>query len=157
MKLLLLAKPVYRRILAVGILAFMSMNALAQNPTLSPDEKAAESAARQWVELLDNAKYADSWDKASDVFQRVPRDKWIGVVQQVRQKAGKMQDRELLEAKFTTTIPHAPEGRYVVVRYKTQFSNPPLTLESVLMTEQNGAWKTMGYALKAWPSVPAPK
>lgn len=113
-------------------------------------EAAAQGAAAQWLALVDTGKYAASWDTAAPAFQAaVTRDQWASAAQSVRAPLGALKSRVVQSAQFTTTLPQAPPGEYVVIVYHTAFAQKDPAIETVaMMRDKDGKWKSSGYFIK---------
>lgn len=134
--------------IAAGIFAG-SRVALADEPP-AKDLAPAMRAAEAWLALLDTGRYGESWDAAARVFQEsIPRLKWEVMVQDVRENVGGLGARKLRSANYTTALPGAPEGEYVVIQYGTQFERRALSIETVsAMLGKDGTWKVSGYFIR---------
>lgn len=132
-------------LLAVGILVFASVGRAGDKP-----EAAATKAATAWVELVDQGKYGESWDAAAAYFRgAVARDKWAEAAAGARAPLGAVVSRKVKSAKFATTLPGAPDGKYVVVQFATSFANKKKAVETITpMQEADGSWKVSGYFVK---------
>ncbi len=110
----------------------------------------AMTAAAAWLATVDAGRYAQSWDDASPLLQQsMPKTQWETTLAPVRQPLGGLVVRKLRSATYTTTIPGAPEGQYVVVVYDTRFENRPVAFETVTpMREKDGSWKVSGYFIR---------
>ena len=110
----------------------------------------AQESAQKWLNLIDNSRYADSWSEAAQYFQNnVTQEEWERTLQGVRQPLGKMLSRKLKSKQYTTSLPGAPDGEYVVIQYNTSFENKESTIETVTpMLERDGKWKVSGYFIK---------
>ncbi len=110
-------------------------------------EKAAGVVAKEYLRLVDSGLYAESWEVSADFFKNlVPKSGWIGQLEEFRPPFGRALSRELLGAQYTRSLPGAPEGHYVVVRFATVFENQPEALETVTpMLESDGVWRVSGY------------
>lgn len=110
-------------------------------------EKAALESAGQWINLVDNRQYAESWDAAAGYFQAaVGREKWLESLQAVRSPLGKVVSREVKSKRYVTALPGAPDGEYVVIRYQTSFENKKTGIETVTpMLDKDGKWRVSGY------------
>jgi hypothetical protein len=52
-------------------------------------------------------------------------------------------------ARYSRTLPGAPDGEYVVIQYSSQFANKASAVETVTpMREKDGSWKVSGYYVK---------
>ena len=66
-----------------------------------------------------------------------------------RQPLGKTTSRKLKSAKYTKTLPGAPDGEYVVIQYQTSFAKKKSAVETVTpMLDNDGKWKVSGYYIK---------
>lgn len=132
------------RALAMVLLAAGALRA-AETP-----EKAAEAAASAWLATVDAGKYGASWDEAAAMFQAaLTRAQWEAALTQVRQPLGRLVSRKLRGAKFTTDIPNAPAGEYVILQYDTSFANASGKTETITpMKGKDGAWRVSGYYIK---------
>lgn len=115
-------------ILAIGILSIVGCVGKS-----NPDaEKAGIESAQAWLELVDKEKYADSWDEAAEYFKSaISKDKWQETIQAVRKPLGKTVSRELKSQRYMTSLPGAPDGKYVVIQYKTSFEKKKDAIETI--------------------------
>ena len=113
-------------------------------------EKSAIKSARAWLELTDNNKYAESWEEAAQYFKiAINKDKWQESIQAARKPLGKTISRELKSKKYTTSVPGAPDGEYVIIQFKTSFKNKKSAVETITpMLDKDGKWKVSGYYIK---------
>ena len=113
---------------------------------LGADTQKATDAAKSWVELCDANDYAQSWNTASIFFQsHILQVQWEWEVQLARGPLGMLVSRSVASADFATTLPGAPDGQYVVVKFNTKFTNKAAATETVTMMLDNGSWKSAGY------------
>jgi hypothetical protein len=123
--------------------------ALASPTVMSADkpEKAAESAARSWLALVDAGNYTRSWSTASPLFrQNVSDPQWQVAAAGARSPLGGLKSRQLMSATFSRTLPGAPDGEYVVIRFSSSFEHKATAVETVTpMRDPDGAWRVSGY------------
>lgn len=136
------------RCLAVLLLLVLSSLAYAAEPK----EKRATGAkaAADWVTLLDNGKFGDAWKQLSP-SQRPngSKDKWQSDVSRYRHQVGKLHDRKLISADYTTKVPGAEDGEYVVVTFLSSFERLGSALEIVVpQLLPDGSWVISGYSIK---------
>ena len=112
--------------------------------------EAAGLAAERWLKLVDAGKYEESWDATAAFFQKaVSKEQWQKQLQSVRTPLGRLQSRKLLSVTFTTSLPGAPDGEYVVVQFDTNFENMKPGIETVTpMKSEDGKWQVSGYYIK---------
>jgi hypothetical protein len=112
--------------------------------------KTAVSAARSWLTLIDKDHYVESWQEASAYFRgAVSRNTWETSLDGVRKPLGRVLSRKLRTTKQYKELPGAPDGRYVVMEYRTSFENKRSATETVtFVLEKDGTWKAAGYFIK---------
>jgi len=113
-------------------------------------EQAARKSAAAWLALVDQGKYVESWDAAAKLFQGgVSRQKWKEALSGVRAPLGKLVARTPKSAQSATSLPGAPDGKYVVIQFATSFEKKQDATETVTpMLEVDGSWKVSGYFIK---------
>jgi Protein of unknown function (DUF4019) len=106
-------------------LALFSLQVIA---VAGSSEEQAKAAAKEWLALVDAGNYQESWESAAGFFKNaVSQEKWQQQMAAFRQPLGKTTSRKLKSAKYTKTLPGAPDGEYVVIQYQTSFAKkkPP--------------------------------
>lgn len=62
---------------------------------------------------------------------------------------GKVRSRSFLGAVYETEIPGAPDGKYIVIRYRATVEHKESTVETVTpMLEKDGMWRVLGYFIR---------
>jgi len=123
----------------------------AQVPdTASAAIAAAQTAARSWLALVDKGQYGVSWDSAATVFKHgVSKSAWGDAVRQARGALEPFGERNLTSAGYTTTLPNAPKGQYVVLQYETKVRGGKTVVETVTPAkEADGVWRISGYYVR---------
>ena len=125
-------------------------SAVAAQDTASPPEVAARAAGDSWLELLDQGRFAESWDSAAAAFKEaVAKDLWVQQVTAARAPFEPFGERDLLNATYANSPPNAPPGEYVVLQYKTAVSEGRTVTETVVpMKQDDGSWRVSGYFVK---------
>jgi hypothetical protein len=120
----------------------------AENESASVEQ--ARKAADTWLALIDKGDYRSSWIKAADFFKdRVTMDQWVQEVGAVREPLGVVIKRKLKDGKFMTSMPAAPDGKYVVLQYDTSFAHKRAAIETVTpMMDKDGEWRVSGYYIR---------
>jgi hypothetical protein len=131
------------------VAAFM----LVTVPALAQDsEKAAsaQAAALKWLALADAGDYSRSWDAAAALFQgSISKPKWVAALVSARQPLGSLVSRQVKSARFTRSLPGAPDGEYVVIQCETHFEHKDSAIETVTpLLEKDGSWKVSGYFIR---------
>ncbi len=105
--------------------------------TPTPDER-----ARQWLVLVDDKNYAQSWSQAGKAFQnRQNPDAWTQAGAAVREPLGAVASRDLKSVDL---------GRadIIVVRYDSVFAHKAAATETVTLAFQDGGWVVTDYSVK---------
>ena len=110
----------------------------------------ASTAELSWLALVDTGKYAESWKLASSSFRKVvPEEKWTTGIGGVRSPLGNVLHREPMNATYSTHLPGAPDGHYVITQYRTRFENKVDAVETVVaQKDTDGIWRISGYYVK---------
>jgi hypothetical protein len=113
-------------------------------------EAEAVKAAESWLTLVDEEKYAESWDEAAEIFKgAIPQDEWAELIGAARKPFGEQISRKLHKSHYKTALPGAPDGEYVVIQFKASFAEKSSALETVTpMKDTNGVWRVSGYYMK---------
>ena len=113
-------------------------------------EKKAVAGADAWLKLVDNGKYAESWETAAELFKAgVEKEQWSQTVGAVRGPLGKVLQRKLKSKQFMTSLPGAPDGKYVIIQYDTSFENKKAAIEMLTpMLDKDGKWRVSGYYIR---------
>lgn len=113
----------------------------------------ATQIAEQWLALLDQGKFAETWTYASKYFQaNMPQDKWVQVLTSAQQQLGKASNRKMTGREARENIPGAPAGQYILVGYATDFEKKPGLLETVTFISEDETWKVVGYSASPKPA-----
>ncbi len=119
--------------------------------TADPGEiKAATAGAERWAAQLDQNQYETTWASSAQIFKSaVPQAQWSQVISGVRVPLGKVLERRLQTAELKTSLPGAPDGRYVVIQFQTRFENKKEAIETIVpMLEKDGQWRVSGYFIR---------
>lgn len=134
-----------RNLLLVTVIIVSSVTSYADENT-----NQAIDAAKSWLEFVDAKKYKKSWEEAAPLFkEKVTEKDWDKMVSSVRSPLGVVKSRNLLDAQYTATLPGAPAGEYVVIQFKTNFSDKPDSIETITpMKDDKGVWRVSGYFIR---------
>ena len=113
-------------------------------------ERLAQQSAESWLALVDSGKYAESWDEAAPIFKAaVTQEQWKRALAASRDPLGKVLSRKLISSTYTTNLPGAPDGEYVVIKYESSFEHKQSAIETITpMLDKEGKWKVSGYYTK---------
>lgn len=139
-----------RKILCGVFMGLLVLAGCAQQPGDPEAEAAAVAAAERWLGMIDSGKYGESWDEAAAMFRgAVPRDQWQRQLEALRQPMGARLSREVASKAYRTTMPGAPDGKYVVIQFRASFEKKKAAVETVTpMLDTDGQWRVSGYFIK---------
>lgn len=113
------------------------------------DKKALEASAeasKKWLQLVDQGKYAESWKQSSGLMRlTIPADEWVHVLDSVRKPLGSVQSRTVADQRVAENPKGLPPGHYMVMFYKTSFSNKKDAAELITLFSEDGDWRVMTY------------
>jgi hypothetical protein len=142
-------RSVTKTLLALSLIAVLWGLVVAPTRCVAQEkpEVQAQKSDEAWLALVDAGKYADSWKTASSIFQEgVSEEMWGSAVGRARSSLGKVKSRKLKSAVYSTTLPGAPDGEYVVAKFETEFEHKQSAIETVVSNrEKDGSWRVAGY------------
>jgi hypothetical protein len=135
------------------VLGFISLFFILLSHTLQAGQQVEETAtasAQKWLTLIDEGKYSESWNEAAGFFKTaVSKKDWLKSMETFRKPLGALISRKLKSKKYTTSLPGAPDGEYVVIQYETSFEHKKSAIETVTpMLDKDGKWRVSGYYIK---------
>ena len=118
--------------------------ALAQAP-----EDRARFAAEQWIVLVDDGQYDESWREADKIFQNLmPAEEWQKKATADRAQLGAKQSRKLKDIKATNSAKGLPAGQYIQVKYQSSYANKKVALETITaVLGGDGVWRVASYTV----------
>ena len=127
----------------------LAMLCLIAVATASDAEKQAEDAALAWLALVDARQYEASWKETASLFRaQVTVKQWSHAVSAARKPFGKLKSRQLKDAKYTTNLPGAPDGEYVVLQFEAVYEHKASAIETVTPMQDDGTWRVSGYYIR---------
>ncbi|WP_137174413.1 DUF4019 domain-containing protein [Massilia sp. HP4] len=79
----------------------------------------------------------------------VTAEQWTGMLHGARAPLGELKSRSLSSARYTRTLPGAPEADYVVIQYGATYAKRPGATETVVTArEADGSWKVVTYMVQ---------
>lgn len=153
---------------AAGTVACQPSSPAAAPDEAAPSEAAAQSAeaapadqhaaaqhaaiedAEEWLQLIDQGQYAESWQEAAAIFQSsTTQEQWKGAVESVRSPLGDLTSRKVVGSQFRESLPGAPDGKYVVIQYDSAFAQKGQAKEIVTTAQApDGSWRVAGYFIE---------
>jgi hypothetical protein len=118
-----------------------SQAAPAKKSTITAVTPTPDDRARQWLVLVDDKNYAQSWSEASKTFQsRQKVDAWATDAGAKRAPLGAVASRGLksIDLSRNTTA---------VIRYDTVFARKAAAVETVTLVFENGSWSVTDYSI----------
>lgn len=115
----------------------------------SAPDPAGVSSARNWVALLDDQRWEESWRTAATQFKsQLSATQWASTIQSVRQPLGLVFARTFQYVTKTNSLPGAPTGEYEIVQFETNFARKRGAVETVVLARGNAGWKVAGYFIR---------
>ena len=147
----------FARFLVIGLLLFApAIPAFAQatpapkpSVVVGPAKKSAITAstpapddrARQWLVLVDDKNYAQSWSEAAKAFQSHQKpEAWAKDAAATRAPLGAVASRGLKSIDLS-------RGNTAVIRYDTVFAHKAAAVETVSLAFENGSWSVTEYSV----------
>jgi serine/threonine-protein kinase len=99
---------------------------------------------------VDNGSCTASWENGSEQFrQATTSGLWCQAVTSARTPFGKLLSRKLVAETQSLSLPGAPDGEYVVMRFASSFEKKSEGVETVTFSrERDGVWRAAGYFVK---------
>ncbi|MCP4874581.1 MAG: DUF4019 domain-containing protein [Gammaproteobacteria bacterium] len=111
--------------------------------------RAARKAVTEWLALVDQQQYQESWNQAASLFrQQVDAAVWSQQLSGARKPLGNVTNRVQMNAAYSTSLPGAPDGEYVVFQFKTEFTNKKNAVETVTPMLDGKRWRVAGYYVR---------
>lgn len=113
-------------------------------------EKAALAAAGKWLETVDAGNYSQAWKDSAGLMRNAVKPEQLELsMKATRRPLGKVISRKLMTKMYKASLPGAPDGEYVVIRFETTFENKATAIETVTpMREKDGKWRVSGYYIQ---------
>ena len=113
----------------------------AKKSTITAVTPAPDDRARQWLVLVDDKNYAQSWSEAGKAFQnREKTDAWAAEAGTKRAPLGAVASRDLKSIDLS-------RNNTAVVRYDTVFAHKAAAIETVTLAYENGGWSVTDYSV----------
>lgn len=137
-------------IIAIAVLGLLAVGCSKKEQPSRGGADEGIAAGNSWLAVVDAQQYDESWEQACAFFKGVvPKDQWVTQVAGVRGPLGSVLSRELASAEYTTELPGAPDGEYVVIQYRTKFENKASAIETVTpMRDPDGVYRVSGYYVR---------
>lgn len=107
-------------------------------------------AALNWLHLIDEAKYSESWDAGSLTLRlKIPKKYWLTLMESIRKPMGSLTSRKLLDQRTAKNPVGLPKGDYMVLVFQASLSHKGAAKELVtLVLESDGRWRVLTYQVQ---------
>jgi hypothetical protein len=110
---------------------------------------AAAASARNWLALIDAARWTESWDAASSRLKtQLSAAQWQSTMANARGPLGVVSSRTFQSESRMKTLPGLPDGDYDVVQFQTSFAKKSAAIETVALMREGAGWKAIGYFIR---------
>lgn len=135
---------------SIIILIIMTCNGKKEVKNHEKEKMLALKTAEAWLILVDKGDYEKAWEQCSLYFkQLVTKEKLTQSLKAVRSSFGQKKKRSVKKMEYLTSVPGAPDGEYVVVKYETSFENKKNAIETITpMKDKDNKWRVSGYYIK---------
>jgi len=135
-----------RCLLAIALIFSTAAPAFPQAQTparrISGAVPAPDDRARQWLVLVDDKNYTQSWREAGTAFKaRQKNDAWAADAATKRGSLGAVASRGLKSIDLS-------RNNTAVVRYDTVFARKAAAVETVTLNFENGGWLVSDYTVE---------
>jgi len=136
--------------IAVVVIMVLILSTVSAGAGSLEKEATAAIAAEKWLGIVDGEKYVESWSEAAELFRNaVKQEQWEQLLRVSRKPLGRLVSRKIKTKTYTTSLPGAPDGEYVVIQFESSFENKKSAVETVTpMLETDGKWRVSGYYIR---------
>ncbi|HET7083246.1 MAG TPA: DUF4019 domain-containing protein [Rhizomicrobium sp.] len=137
---------ILRSIFAAFLFCAAATPALAQASPAKPSTVTAvtpapDDRAREWLVLVDDKNYSQSWSEAAKAFQAKQKaDVWAKEEGERRAPLGAVANRALKSIDLS-------RNNVCVIRYDTAFARKAAAVETVTLAFENGSWSVTDYSV----------
>lgn len=129
---------------AAPLTVLSSAPAIATAPSAEAAEAAAARAAEDFLILIDESRWAESYAATGSQFRKANSlQVWTEVSERVRRPLGKVLTRNLVTNEF---VPAPPEG-YQLVKFASSYADGTSQVESVSLAWEDGEWRVVGIVI----------
>lgn len=118
-----------------------AISAAAATDAAETDAAAAARAAEDFLKLVDESRWADSYAATGAQFRALNTlEVWSKVSETARPPLGKLLTRDLVGNEW---VPAPPEG-YRLIKFRSRYANGTQQTESLSLAWEGGAWRVVG-------------
>lgn len=122
---------------------------MAMGPSNANEPQMDLAPAYTWLELLDNGRYYQTWQYASQGFkQRIDAAQWDQVLKETRSRLGALTLRNLTGYGKRQQFSGLPDGEYWVLKFTSKFEAASSLSEILVLTEEHGQLKVTAYFIQ---------
>lgn len=139
------------RIHAILILSVIAIIVVPQIMNKPDKNKTAASinAAAEFLQMLDNGNYADSWQIADSYLQKnIPLKDWEAKLNKIRETVGTASERNLKDASFTAPAEELPDSEFIMLEYETRFKLKKMDEVVTVVQGKDNRWRVVGYFIR---------
>ncbi len=109
--------------------------------TITGATPAPDDRAKQWLVLVDDKNYAQSWSEAGKAFQnRQKTDAWAKDAGARREPLGAVASRNLKSIDLS-------RSNVAVIKYDSVFAHKASAVETITLSFENGGWVVADYSV----------
>jgi hypothetical protein len=111
---------------------------------------AGTEAAEDFLQLVDNEEYEQSWESASTLMRdKIFLEVWNQQIPAMRSKVGTLKGRSQDKASISDWAEGAPDGKYLTLKYASSFQKQASAIETIILVqEEDERWRVAGYFIK---------
>lgn len=114
-------------------------------PSANARTAGIEAAARQFLTLIDEGKWDESYALTTASFQKLnTRKVWADVSEQARPPLGALISRTMISHEDVPTPPHG----YEMVKFRTNYANKANAIEKVSLERTGNDWRVAGVTIE---------
>jgi hypothetical protein len=139
-----------KKTIAISVVLCFLMAFVQSSRAGEVEERLATEAANAWLKLVDRGKYSESWNEGATYFRNaLAQQQWVQSLIRFRKPLGNLLSRKAISKQYTKTLPGAPPGNYVIIKYRSSFENQKSVIETVIpMLDTDMQWRVAGYYIK---------
>jgi len=134
-------KDPVKKPVAAPISAPAPKNTITGSKTITGATPTPDDRAKQWLVLVDDKNYAQSWSEAGKAFQnRQKTDAWAKDAGTRREPLGAVASRGLKSIDLS-------RSNVAVIKYDSVFAHKASAVETVTLSFENGGWVVTDYSV----------
>ena len=106
-----------------------------------------QSAAEEFLSLIDQGNYQESWTEASSWLRnKIDANQWAEHAGRIRQPLGIVNHRDFNSIEFDDSLEDMPAGKYAFAFFDATLTDNGSASEMVgLMLQEDSTWRVIGY------------